>query len=186
MLSGFGFSLTAIPLLTLVCSRKDAVVSSTLVGLVSQTAMAWQLRREIERDAIRWALPASIVGMPLGIVVGHLVSERAMRIGVGVAVLVAVASMVRGATLRGRPRVIDTCAGVISGVLATTTGTNGPPLVIAFAGRNLTPGVTRATLSTMFAIANVVAFALFALDRSVSTRVPALAAVGLVDRKSVV
>ncbi len=179
-MSGFGFSLMSIPLLTLICTRTDAVVSSTMVGLVTQLWMAIKLRAEVDRNVLRWALPASIVGMPVGIVIGHVVNDRAMRIAVGIAVLFAVVAINRGFTAHGRPSRVDSVAGVISGILSTTTGTNGPPLVVALAGRSLAPGVTRATLSALFCAANIVSLALFAADGSVSNRAPIIAAIGVI------
>ena len=179
-MSGFGFSLLCIPLLTLVSTRTDAVVSSTMVGMVTQIWMAYKLRGEVNREVVRWALPASFVGMPVGIVVGHLVSDRALRVGVGVAVLFAVIAIHRGLAVRGRPSRVDTVAGFVSGVLSTTTGTNGPPLVVALAGRSLPPGVTRATLTALFCGANIVTIALFAADGSIHERAPMIAAVGLI------
>ena len=184
-LSGFGFALLCIPLLTVVCSRSDAVVAATMVGLVTQLWLAFRVRHEIDRPTVRRALPASLLGMPVGIVVGHLVSDRALRIAVGVAVLSAVVAISRGATVRGRPVIVDSTAGFVSGVLSTTTGTNGPPLVVALAGRSMPPGVTRATLTGLFLAANVVSLALFAADGRVSRRSTLIAAIGLVPSLTV-
>ena len=178
-ISGFGFSLISIPLLTVVCTRTDAVVSGGMVGFVTQSWMAWHLRREVERDVVRWALPASFLGMPVGILIGHVVNDRAMRIGVGVAVLAAALSISRGWRVTGKPHIVNGLAGLISGVLGTTTGTNGPPLVVALAGRGYTPGVTRATLSSLFFFANIVALGLFALDGSITKRASVIALVGV-------
>ena len=127
----------------------------------------------------------SFLGMPVGIVIGHVVSDRAMRIAVGVAVLSAVVAIQRGLVVRGRPARVDSVAGFISGVLSTTTGTNGPPLVVALAGRSLAPGITRATLSALFFGGNVVTLALFAVDGSISDRAPVMAAIGVVPALAV-
>lgn len=156
-----------------------------MVGLVTQLWMAWRMRNEVDRSVVRWALPFSFVGMPVGIAVGHIVSDRSMRVAVGGAVLVAVVAIKRGLTVRGRPSRVDSLAGFVSGVLSTTTGTNGPPLVIALAGRSLQPGVTRATLSALFCGANIVSLALFAIDGSISDRAPVIAAVGLIPALAV-
>ncbi len=179
-LSGFGFSLLCIPLLTLVSTRTDAVVSSTMVGMVTQIWMAYKLRAEVSREVVKWALPASFVGMPVGILIGHVVSDRALRVAVGVAVLFAVIAIQRGFAVRGRPSRVDSVAGFVSGVLSTTTGTNGPPLVVALAGRSLQPGITRATLTALFCGANIVTIALFAADGSISSHAPVIAMIGLV------
>jgi uncharacterized protein len=52
-------------------------------------------------------------------------------------------------------------AGALSGALATSTGTNGPPLVIAFHSVDMSPGEFRGTLSAAFAAQGLVALAGF-------------------------
>jgi uncharacterized protein len=166
--------------LTLVVSRLDAVVGSSFVAFVTQAWMALVLRREADHATVKRMLPASLLGMPIGILIGHVVSDRVLRIAVGLAVLVAVVAIHRGLTVVGKPRIVDRVAGFVSGILGTTTGTNGPPLVIALAGRGLSPGVTRATLTMLFSFANIVSLALFAVDGSVSRATLVVAAIGVV------
>lgn len=52
-------------------------------------------------------------------------------------------------------------AGALSGALATSVGTNGPPLVVAFQATGMPPGPFRATLAAAFAVQGSVALATF-------------------------
>jgi uncharacterized protein len=161
-LSGFGFALIAIPLASLVMAPIDAVVIQTLAGFVMSCIMAWQYRADADRDVLRRVVPASLVGIPIGMLIANVASDRALRFGVGIAVLVAATAIATGYRIRtSRTSAVDGFAGFVSGVLAATTGTNGPPLVIALAGRDAEPLAFRATLQAAFAIANIVLVPLF-------------------------
>jgi uncharacterized membrane protein YfcA len=50
--------------------------------------------------------------------------------------------------------------GFASGVLITSTGINGPPVVLAFQAQALEPRAFRATLAAVFALQRVVALAM--------------------------
>jgi uncharacterized protein len=169
-----------VPLLAVVCTRTDAVVAQTVVGFFVTTYLAWQLRADVDRKLLSRALPASIVGMPLGIVVGHLVSDRILRFVLGVSVILAATAIARGWRFRSRPEVVDIVAGGVSGILSTTTGTSGPPIVIGMAGRDLSPAATRSSLQAIFMVANIVTIGLFAFDHSLTKRGIGVGVIGLV------
>lgn len=178
--SGFGFALITVPLLTVVCSRIDSVVAQSVVGLVVTSYLAWKLRADIDRPLISRVIPASIVGMPVGIVVGHVVSDRVLRLVLGICVIGAAIAIATGWRVRGRVSVVDVVAGGISGVLSTTTGTSGPPVVIAMAGRDLAPAATRSSLQFVFLVGNVVTMGLFALDDAITKEGLGVGLIGLV------
>ncbi|MGE0879329.1 MAG: sulfite exporter TauE/SafE family protein [Acidimicrobiia bacterium] len=178
--SGFGFALIAVPLLTLALSPRDAVVAQTIAGSVLSFAMAWQLRAHVDRPAVVRTLPAMFAGMPVGLVVGDLVGDRALRVAVGLAVLAATVTIAKGVKARHASSALDRMAGLTSGVLSTSTGTNGPPLVVALSAREVDPNAFRATLTALFALANVVALPLFALNGNMTARAAAVALIGAV------
>jgi uncharacterized protein len=120
------------------------------------------------------------VGMPLGIVVGHLVSDRILRFVLGVSVILAAIALARGWRFRSRPEVVDIVAGGVSGILSTTTGTSGPPIVIGMAGRDLSPAATRSSLQAIFMVANFVTLGLFAVDQSLTKQGIGVGLIGLI------
>jgi uncharacterized protein len=178
-LSGFGFTLISVPLLSLVVSPKDAVVGQTFAGLVLSFAMAWALRADAHRDVLRRIVPASLVGMPIGILVSGRISDRGLRIIVGVGVITAATFIASGFKVKRVRPSAEYTGGFISGLLATTTGSNGPPLVVTLAARELTPAATRATLQVAFAVGNLVSVPLFIADGRVTRPGVVIAAIGL-------
>jgi uncharacterized protein len=160
--SGFGFALVAIPLASLVVSPTDAVVIQTLASCLLSLVMAWNYRHDTDRVVLRSMLSGVIVGIPIGMVVASSVSDRALRFGVGVAVIVAALSIATGFRIKtSRPNQVNAVAGVVSGVLGATTGTNGPPLVVTMAGQDVAPATFRANLQAAFAVSNLILVPLF-------------------------
>ncbi len=167
--SGFGFALISIPLASLLIGPTDAVVIQTLAGCVMSFWMAWQYRADADREMLRTVVPLSILGIPVGLLIASNIPDRALRFGVGVAVLVAAVAIATGFRIRSkRVRLVNGLAGFISGVLGATTGTNGPPLVIALAGRDASPKSFRATLQAVFAVANLVLVPAFVVTGKVT------------------
>jgi uncharacterized membrane protein YfcA len=160
-LSGFGFSLLSVPIMTLVVSPKDAVIISTLLGAVSTTTQAIVDRAHRDWTLARRLAVAAYLGMPIGLVIFVVVSESVLRAVLGVVVISATVLLARGFTLKDDTRIIDWLMGFASGALSTSTSTNGPPLVFLMQARGLTPEVFRATLNTVFALSNIGALGLF-------------------------
>lgn len=160
--AGFGFGLLAVPLMSLLVAPHDAVVVATLIGAVSTTSQAF-----IDRDACEWGTArrmsvAAYLGMPVGLVAFVVVSESMMRFVLGVVVVAATTVLARGFVARSNSRILDYVMGWISGVLSTSTSTNGPPLVFLLQARGMPAETFRATLNSVFAISNIGAISLFA------------------------
>lgn len=169
-LSGFGFSLLAVPLMTLVVSPRDAVVVATVIGALSTTSQAYMDRAVVDAAIAKRLTLASFIGMPFGLTAFVLVSETGLRVVLGVVVLVSAVMLLRGFQLHDEKHRLDWVLGVVSGFLSTSTSTNGPPLVFVMQARRIDPAVFRATINTVFSLVNIVAVVLFAVAGKVNTQ----------------
>lgn len=176
--SGFGFALIAIPLVAVLTDPKVAVVGMTLLGPVISGQLAVRGRRDIRVGAAAAIAVTSVIGMPLGLVVLSRTSDDALTVLIAVAVLVFTALLWRGLRLP-ESRGADVAAGLASGILATSTGTNGPPLVIALAGRGLDRAAFRSTINAIFVAQSLLALAAFAIVGRVGGDALEVAAAGL-------
>jgi uncharacterized membrane protein YfcA len=159
-ITGFGFALIVVPGLALLLGPKVAVVAMSSIGvpLVIWNASRW--RRDIlVRGAVTTSV-ASLAGMPIGLLVLTRANDRILTVVIGVTILVLTLWLWRGLTLPGG-RTTEVAAGCTSGALATSVGTNGPPLVIAFQAVGLEPAAFRATLQACFAVQGSIALVLF-------------------------
>jgi len=159
-ITGFGFALLGVPGLALLLGPKVAVVAMSSVGvpLVIWNAIRW-------RDDILWretatTSAAALVGMPIGLFVLTHADDQVLTAAIGATILVMTAWLWRGLRLP-QSRTTELTAGFVSGTLATSVGTNGPPVVIAFQAVGLAPRPFRATLQACFALQGSIALALF-------------------------
>lgn len=173
-ITGFGSALVAVPLLALVVEPIAAVVAATAVSLVLASGIAWREREHVDRAAARTLVRTGILGMPVGLLVLTLVDEQRLQVWIAAALLVMVVVVVRGVptSVRSLP-----AAGLVSGVLLTSTGMNGPPLVIALVDRESRR--YRATLQAVFASQDVVAVTAFLILGHVSREAAVLTAGGI-------
>lgn len=147
--TGFGSALVAVPLLALAVDPTTAVVAATVVGTGLAGYAVVAEREHVER-AVTWQLLlAGAVGMPLGLWLLTSLGDRALTALMAGSVLLALALVVSGVQLRGG-RPVTWATGFTSGVLLTSTGMNGPPLVLGLHLLGLEPRRFRGTLQAVF------------------------------------
>ncbi len=176
--TGFGFALVAVPLLALVLGPAPAVVATTLVSLLISVAVLRADRSFVDWRHAGVVSLAGLAAMPLGLWVLTRVPERALTAVIAVVLLVSTAVVARGLTLRPG-RTTEVTVGAASGVLLTSTGMNGPPLVVAFQAQGMAPRPFRGTLSAVFLVEGVAAVALLTLGGQLTREALLAAAVGV-------
>lgn len=172
--TGFGSALVAVPLLTWWVDPVAAIVATTAVGLVLSSGAALRERSYVDRGAARLLTVTGVLGMPAGLVLLEVADQSRLEALISAAVLVMVLFVAGGARVgpRGLPVV-----GVASGALLTSTGMNGPPLVMGLI--HLEPRGYRATLQAVFAVQDLVAVAAFLAFGHLDVEAAVLAAGGL-------
>ncbi|HJP65725.1 MAG TPA: sulfite exporter TauE/SafE family protein [Actinomycetota bacterium] len=176
--SGFGFSLVFVPIVSVLAGPKVAVVAASTLGPLLTLSVAITERRHIRREMVLLLAGAGVLGMPLGLWVLTHVAGRTLELIIGAVVIALTTALFFGVTLPDR-WTVDTVAGLASGVLATSTGTNGPPVVLALQARRIPPREMRATLSAVFLLQAGLALVAFAATGQVTARVGEVVAVGL-------
>ncbi len=171
--TGFGGALVAVPVFALLVDVPTAVVAATGLGFLMTAGAGIVERAHVDRrTAVRFFV-AGLVGMPLGLLLLARLDERLLDVLVALTVLAALPLVLRTAALVRR-RSLDLAAGGLSGLLLTSTGMNGPPLVVVLQGSGCSPRAMRATLQVVFAGQDLVALAGFALIGRLSPEVGAL------------
>ena len=140
-ISGFGFSLLAMPLLSVVVDIREAVVIATICGIFTNVVHVTKDHHLVERSIARRISLSAILGMPLGVLLLSVFSATQMRVCISAVTLVLVLMMMRKFSLTVENKTVDIFLGAFSGVLATSVSTNGPPLI--FLTCSLFQGVRR-------------------------------------------
>ena len=168
-ISGFGFALIAVPLLSLFIDPQVAVVLATVVGAFSSTFQAVADRRHANKSLVQRLALSAYIGMPFGLFVFIVVSESVLRFIVGLVVLLAAIALIRGFSISQSNKKLDWIMGWASGVLATSTSTNGPPLVFLLQAKKLSPESFRASINIVFSLTSFGAILLFALSGNITS-----------------
>ena len=159
--TGFGFSLLAVPLLSLAIPTELAVVVAATLGMLTSSVQAVGERAHGDRPTIVRMLTGAAIGAPFGLLVLEFATNRQLKFGLVAVIIAFLIINLRGVTLERGGRGVDLGAGVVSGVLNTSLSTNGPPLVMALHARHLAPSVFRGTISAVFAGTGVITLGLF-------------------------
>jgi len=158
---------------------RDAVVLSAVFGLCSNGAVAVRHRRDVDGPIVRRLVSGSLLGMPLGVLVLITVPVTPLRIAISVVVLVSVVALARGWEFVDPHPATDLGAGFVSGVLNTSVGVSGPPIVADLHGRRLAKGPFRASAVAHFTLTGVVALALFVVAGRLDVALVLAAAIAL-------
>jgi uncharacterized membrane protein YfcA len=162
--TGFGFALIAAPVLAAALGPRVAVPTAALVGLLANgLTLAGEGRAPlVDRRAATVLLAASLPGMALGALVLATAPEDVLRLAIAAVVVgTVVLYVLTRSTGEGRSSAVG--AGLVSGLLATTSGINGPPLVLHMRRVGMGAATMRDTLAAFFLVSGVLTLAALAV-----------------------
>jgi uncharacterized membrane protein YfcA len=166
--TGFGFALIVAPVLTAAVGPRVAVPTATLTGLlVNGLTLVGEGRAPlVDVRQARVLLAASLPGMALGAVILATAPEDVLRVAIAAVVVGTVVLYVLTRSA-GTGRSSPLGAGLVSGLLATTSGINGPPLVLHMRRVGMAAETMRDTLAAFFLVSAVLTLAALALAGAV-------------------
>ena len=156
--TGFGFALVVGPVLLLVTSPARSLTTLVLLGLVLNLLLLGAERRvpQVARAPLVALLVGAVPGELLGALLLRVAPQPVLQVAVGVLVLTAVAVQLAapgpgGAAVGPRAaRAGHVGVGAVTGVLSTSTGVSGPPMVLWLTRVGLAPAALRDTLAAAF------------------------------------
>lgn len=161
-LTGFGSSITALPLLVQFIPLRTAVPLMLIFDLCVGVLMGLHNRRVIDRSEVKRLLPFMLAGMVLGVTLLVNVPERALLMLLGVFVLAYSAwSLVLRPQVRPLSPRWAAAFGTFGGVFTALFGTGGPIYTIYLARRLPDKTVLRATISGLLFLSALARLVLF-------------------------
>jgi uncharacterized membrane protein YfcA len=146
-MTGWAFSLTAVPMLALVLPPTQAMLLNILLAIVTTGRSLPSDRHHLSRQVFVPLLTTGLAGAVLGVWLHGLIGDAVLRVTTGALVLALSAAM---ALVRPRPAPLDrptlAAAGLASGVMGGAVGIAGPPVVLLFFMRARRIDEVRATL----------------------------------------
>ncbi|HMU40450.1 MAG TPA: sulfite exporter TauE/SafE family protein [Pseudomonadota bacterium] len=146
-LSGFGFALITMPLLSFIFGLRVAAPLIALIGLSLFTINLLRYRSKVDLAEVKPLALSAVLGVPFGIWILVHAREGIVKTALGV-ILIAYAlySAWNPVLLHIRTRHFAVLAGFLSGALGGAYNTSGPPLVVYGSLRHWNPDEFRAML----------------------------------------
>jgi len=156
-LSGFGFSVIAVPLITLVLNPRTAVPILILYSLIINLIVLYYSRDSLELKKIWLILLSAIVALPIGAKALIILPANSIKLFIGIFILVFVLLLIRGFRFKsGRKIITRILVGLLSGLLSGSISTSGPPVIMYFTGQNISKQSFRSNLAAYFLILNII------------------------------
>ena len=182
-ITGFGFALIAAPLLLLFLDLKTVIVFNVFLGAIICLPILWQSRRYVRLGRMTPLVIGSIFGLPVGMYILAQVAAPVLKLLIAALVIIFAVLLVLGYSHRfKKERLGSVIAGFISGMLVTSTGLAGPPVVLFLLNQGWEKDTFRASLAAYFLFVSLMALITLrfseiitsALLVTVSTFVPAI------------
>lgn len=183
--SGLGFSLVAVPLLSLVWTPAQAVAIAVLFQTLSTIPIVAGEYRLLDWRLLTRICAGGVVGMLPGLALLQWLPETAMRVALAGILLLSIAIIMVGKRLirtmtPARMTLVGVCAGVAQGM----AGVSGPPLMAGLmAMPNMDARLIRLTSTSVFLILGVVSVTTLGLHGAfgvMSLGDYAIAAIGMI------
>lgn len=164
-LTGFGFALVVAPVLLLILQPRSVVALILFVGAFLGVTLTLQSLRHISLSKVALLFVASVPGSLMGMYVARWLEPGSLRILICLVVVATAIPLYLGHSHRFRRETMASAvAGVVSGVLSTTTSLHGPPVVLFLVNQGWAKDVLRATMATYLMASGFVAMGLLAAD----------------------
>ena len=156
--TGFGFSLVAVPLLSLVAAPAEVVPVAVMLQLSISVAGLRDSLRLADWRSVGLLAAAAAVATPVGIAILVALSAAQARVAIAVLLLLAVALLGRGWRFARRLSVAATLAvGAVCGLFNGLAGIPGPPVVAFFVASGVPSAIARASMIVLFLLTAVFA-----------------------------
>ncbi|MBM7840078.1 putative membrane protein YfcA [Alkalihalobacillus xiaoxiensis] len=149
--TGFGFSIIATPFLLMLFVPETAIQLNLVLSIIISLILLYKVKEDIHFPLVKRLIWGSLIGAPLGVGLLYLVNEQFVKIAVGLLLLAVTFLLVRNVTVT-QTSARDLSVGSLSGMLTSSIGMPGPPLIVYFASARMTKESIRATTLCFFMI----------------------------------
>ena len=150
--TGYGFSIVGTPFLLLVFPFHEAIQINIILSICLSAVMIYSIRKEIDAALLKRLICGSPLGLIAGIFIYLYMDTALIKLAVGIIVLILTVLLIGHFTVK-RTAVRDTAAGGLSGLLTTSIGIPGPPLLLYFLSAQIDKRTLRSTTLAFYLFA---------------------------------
>ena len=161
--SGFGYALLATPLLTFAFEAKSVVVMNNILGNFTHILILSRMWRHIELRRLLHIGLGSILGVPLGAYLMASLDTSIIKLAIAVLVVPFSVLLLLGHTHQFKRDTLGCgVAGLVAGVLSSSTGLAGPPVILFLLNQGLVTERFVATMAAYLLFVGVLSIGAFA------------------------
>jgi uncharacterized membrane protein YfcA len=158
--TGFGLAVVGVPLLTVFIAPARIVPPIMILAVLAGVQLMPRIWRAIDWHLLTPAVIGAALGTPLGTMALAVLSDDAMRLLIGLAVLAAAAAIYSGLRFKTRPGLaVSGAMGVLSGVTSGAAAMSAPSAVFLFLLAPIPVESGRACLITFFLLSAAISAA---------------------------
>lgn len=142
--TGYGFSIIGTPFLLLLYPAHMAIQINIILSICLSAVMIFNIRKEVDKTLVIRLIKGSVLGLIAGIFVYLFLDIQLLKMTVGVIILILTVLLIFQVTMK-QTKKKDYITGGVSGVLTTSIGVPGPPLLLYFSGAGIDKTTLRST-----------------------------------------
>jgi len=168
--TGFGFSIMATPFLLLLFEPHDAIQLNIILSFLISVVMTFKIRNEVNKESLVRLIKGSLIGILPGLLLFIFLDVRPQKIFVSILILVSTALLVAKVNVK-QSNSKELITGALSGLLTTSLGMPGPPLLIYFAGAKVDKSTLRSTTLAycvfVYSLSLLLQFSMYSISKGV-------------------
>ena len=156
-MTGFGFALVAVPLISFLADVKYAIPIAAICGLYVNIYLIFKLKNHIKYFELKELIFGAIIGIPVGSIIVLYTDPQFLKILLGIIILLFVLLSI---TKKVKPRNINNkwayLFGWFSGLLGGAFNTNAPPILIYFYLKGFDKFKQKASITGFFIVSSII------------------------------
>ncbi len=164
-LTGFGFSILSLPLITLLISPKIAVPILVLYSIVINIVVFFSARKAFKLKKVWILMIFGIIGVPIGAHFLVTLNDNLIKLFIGIFITIFGILLLFGFRRKIKHEKISMVPiGIISGILSGSVSMGGPPVILFLSNQGANKQAFRANLAVYFFILNIFTIPVYFLN----------------------
>jgi uncharacterized membrane protein YfcA len=172
-ITGFGFALIAVPLLSLFIPEiRNITPIIVIYSFLTNIIIVYKSRHHIDFKKIMPLIIFGIIATPIGACILLYLKVNTLKIIIGSIIIITAFAMFKNFKIKIKNQSISYgIVGLLSGFLNGSTGLSGPPVVLFLTNQNTDKDIFRANLSFYGIATNIFAIIIFIAEGIVNISV---------------
>jgi uncharacterized membrane protein YfcA len=163
-ITGFGQGLVAAPLAFVLFDKHTALTILVTIGVIGYGYLVIRSKEPLEIRTFRPLLIARFFGMLLGLIIARMASLPLLQVVAGSLSMIFVVILTFGRFRLNKRQSYSIFAGLLSGIMQTSTTLSGPPVVLVLSAQHTPKNVIRRLLPAYFLVLMIITLVLFCLS----------------------